>query len=100
MKSLTNGFVLASACVALPFSLGARTLETVILEVKNMTCSVCPFTVKKALEKVPGVTEAKINFAQKTATVRFDPDRTNAAALTKATTDAGYPSAKPQRATP
>ena len=33
-----------------------------------------------------------IDFAKKTATVTFDADKTNATALAKATTDAGFPS--------
>ena len=66
--------------------------QTVTLDVPGMTCPLCPITVRKALEKVPGVTEAKVDLDKKTATVRFDPDRANAAALIKATTDAGYPS--------
>jgi periplasmic mercuric ion binding protein len=57
-----------------------------------MTCAVCPITVKKALEKVPGVTNAKVDFDKETASVTLDPDKTSAATLTKATSDAGYPS--------
>ncbi|KRT56628.1 heavy-metal-associated domain-containing protein [endosymbiont of Ridgeia piscesae] len=30
-------------------------VQTIILEVENMTCSICPITVRKALERVPGV---------------------------------------------
>lgn len=92
MKSLKNRLVLLSALVAFPFTLFAGTLQTVTLEVKNMTCAVCPITVKKALERVPGVTDAKVDFDKKTASVSFDPDKANPAALTKATADAGYPS--------
>lgn len=66
--------------------------ETVVLDVQNMTCELCPITVKKALDNVPGVAVAKIDFTKKTATVKFDPARANVAALVKATTDAGYPS--------
>lgn len=71
----------------------AGSLQTVVLDVQNMTCQLCPITVRKALEKVPGVKEAKVDFARKTATVAFDPDKADASALVKATTDAGYPSA-------
>ena len=49
--------------------------------------------VKKSLETVAGVSQAQIDFAKKTATVSFDADKTNASALIKATTDAGFPSA-------
>jgi periplasmic mercuric ion binding protein len=44
------------------------------------------------LERAPGVTVAKVDFDKKIATVSFDPDKRNAAALTKMTADAGYPS--------
>ena len=67
--------------------------QTVTLDVKNMYCDLCPVTVRKSLEHVPGAAEAKVDFAQKTATVKFDPDRATAAVLVKATTDAGFPSA-------
>ena len=54
-----------------------------------MSCAVCPITVKKALDKVPGVTSAKVDFDKKTASVTFDPDKANPAALTKATSTQG-----------
>ena len=85
---------LLAACAAALLatsSLGV-TPRTAVLDVRNMTCELCPITVRKSLEKVPGVAEAKIDFERKTATVRFDADKTSAAALVKATTDAGYPS--------
>ena len=92
MKSLKNRLLLIGSVVALPFSLLAGTLQTVTLDVQNMTCAVCPITVKKALERVPGVTDAKVDFDKKNASVSFDPDKTSPAALTKGTADAGYPS--------
>ena len=64
-----NRFILIGAIVALPFSLLAGTLQTVTLDVQNMTCAVCPITVKKALERVPGVTDARVDFDKKTASV-------------------------------
>lgn len=84
--------VLLSALFLLPFMALAGPPQTVVLDVQNMTCPVCPITVKKALQKVPGVADAKIDFDRKTATVTFDPDQANPVALVKATTDAGYPS--------
>ncbi len=70
----------------------AATPKTITLDVKNMTCEVCPITVKKSLEKVPGVSAVKVDFGKKTAMVTFDPDKTKPEALTRATTNAGYPS--------
>ena len=87
-----NRFVLISAIIAFPFTLFAGALQTVTLDVQNMTCAVCPITVKKALERVSGVTDVKVDFDSKTATLSFDPDKASFAALTKATADAGYPS--------
>jgi periplasmic mercuric ion binding protein len=87
-----NRFGLIGAIVALPFTLLAGALQTVTPDVQNMTCAICPITVKKVLERAPGVMDAKVDFDKKTATVSFDPDKTNAAALTKTTADAGYPS--------
>ena len=67
--------------------------QSVTLDVKNMDCGLCPITVKKSLERVGGVTEAKVDFAQKSATVTYDPDKATTTALVKATSDAGFPSA-------
>jgi mercuric ion binding protein len=92
MKLLMNRFALLSALVALPIILFAGTLQTITLDVKNMTCAVCPITVTKSLEKVPGVTSAVVDFDSKTASVTFDPDKATPATLAKATLDAGYPS--------
>lgn len=66
--------------------------ETTTLKVPGMTCPVCPITVKKALQKVPGVSRVKINYAQKEVAVTFDDAKTNEKALVKATTDVGFPS--------
>ena len=83
----------ASLLVALsPFAALAATPQTTTLHVQNMTCELCPVTVKKSLERVAGVSQAQVDFAKKTATVTFDADKTNATALAKATTDAGFPS--------
>ena len=84
---------LVTLMVALmPFAALAATPQTAVLDVQNMSCNLCPVTVKKSLEHVPGVSQARIDFEKKTATVTFDANKTTAAALVKATTDAGYPS--------
>lgn len=66
--------------------------QTATLSVENMTCGTCPIVVKKALEKVPGVSATAVDFDKKTATVTFDPDKATTARLTQATTEAGFPS--------
>lgn len=72
-------------------AVGAPT-QTVVLDVQNMTCELCPITVKKSLEQVPGVASAKVDLDRKTATVQFDPDKAAPTVLVKATTNAGFPS--------
>lgn len=67
--------------------------QTVTLDVQNMTCAVCPITVRKSLEAVDGVDDdVQVSFKTKTAVVTFDETITDVAALTSATTNAGYPS--------
>lgn len=73
--------------------------QTVTLAVSKMTCAACPITVKQALSRVPGVTEVSVSFETKQATVVFDDSQTTVAALTRATTDAGYPSTVEKDAT-
>lgn len=64
----------------------------VTLSIPSMSCPVCPITVKKALGKVPGVSQIEVNFERRQATVTFDDAKTNMDALMDATADAGYPS--------
>jgi mercuric ion binding protein len=82
--SLMGLIVVGAACAAPP--------QTATLAVENMTCGTCPIVVKKALERVPGVTSTSVDFEKKTATVTFDPDKATSATLARATTEAGFPS--------
>jgi mercuric ion binding protein len=84
--------LLIALLVSLPLAALAAPPISVTLGVQNMTCEVCPITVKKALQKIPGVNTVTVDFDKKTSTVTFDPDQTTYEALTKATMNAGYPS--------
>jgi len=66
--------------------------QTVTLEVPGMTCITCPLTVKMALKKVDGVTNAEVTYETRLAVVTFDDEKTNVEALKEATKNAGYPS--------
>ena len=85
-------FLTLLALSALPVAAFAMAPRTVTLDVQNMTCPVCPITVKKSLQGISGVTDVSIDFAKKTAHVTYDADKTKATDLTAATTKAGYPS--------
>lgn len=67
-------------------------VQTVVLSVPGMYCAVCPITVKKALEKVPGVTKVSASLENKEAVVTYDDAKTTVKALEDATFDAGYES--------
>jgi mercuric ion binding protein len=82
---------LIAVLLVAPLAILAGDLRIVVLDMQNMTCPMCSITVQKSLEKVTGVTGAKIDYDRKTATVKFDPDKASTAALVKATTDAGFP---------
>jgi periplasmic mercuric ion binding protein len=82
----------AHAEAAVPVSVQKQqSSQSVILDMQNMTCALCKFTIRKALHGVEGVEEANVDYDTKTANVTFNPQKTSVAALIKATTDAGYP---------
>ena len=66
--------------------------KTVTLAVNGMYCSACPYIVKQSLAKITGVGNVAVSYEKKTATVVYDDQKTTLAALTAATTQAGYPS--------
>lgn len=87
---LRNGFLLA--VLAFASSLVLAEDKTVTLSVPGMYCEMCPATVKKALSRVPGVAKVDASYKDKQAVVTYDATKTSVEALTKATTNAGYPS--------
>ena len=90
MNRTLSALVFAAALSAAGAAMAAE--KTVTLAVANMYCSACPYTVKQSLAKVAGVKTAAVSYEKKTATVTYDDQKTTVAALTAATTQAGYPS--------
>jgi Cu+-exporting ATPase len=64
--------------------------ETITLSVGGMSCASCVATVEKALNRLPGVKTATVNFAIEKAIVEFDPKVSPVPSLEKAVTDVGY----------
>jgi mercuric ion binding protein len=85
-------FALIAAALALSCANAIAAPRQVTLSVPTMDCATCPITIKTALLKVPGVTKAQVSYARRHALVSFDDAKTDVAALTRATGDAGYPS--------
>ena len=90
MKRLLCSIAIAIALSAAGTAMAAE--KTVTLAVKGMHCSACPYIVKQSLAKVTGVGNVAVSYEKKTATVTYDDQKTSLAALTAATTQAGYPS--------
>jgi len=65
--------------------------ETVSFDIDNMTCAMCPVTVRTAMSRVEGVQHVEIDFDTKTAMVEFDAAVTTAEEIAAASTNAGYP---------
>ena len=89
--SLMAGFVSTQTVQAKSTEQTQKNIQMVILDMQNMTCALCPITIRKALQGVGGVQSAKVDFANKTANVTFDPKKTNIETLIKTTTNVGYP---------
>jgi mercuric ion binding protein len=85
-------FVLAASIALAVSSAAFAAVRTVTLSVPGMYCAVCPITVKKALQKVPGVSKVEVSFEKKEAVVTFDDAKTTIKALEDATFEAGYES--------
>ncbi|MFN7147258.1 MAG: heavy-metal-associated domain-containing protein, partial [Myxococcota bacterium] len=60
------------------------------LPVAGMTCASCVVRVERALERVPGVAEATVNYATQRARVRFTDGYVAYGTLARAVEDAGY----------
>jgi len=97
LRSLVLSFIVVFSTFGLGLSSVAQAQEqqTVTLQVENMTCGSCPFTVKMALKRVDGVEKVIAKYEGRGdgwAKVTFDPNKTGVESLVKATTNAGYPS--------
>ncbi len=90
MQRLFGTTVLVMAVWATAPVLAAE--RTVTLAVDNLWCATCPYIVRSALQKVPGVQHAEVSFENRIAVVTFDDAKTNVAALTEATAQFGFPS--------
>ena len=64
--------------------------DELTMTVGGMHCATCALAVQDALSAVPGVTDAKVNFALGKASVRYDSDKASPAELKKAVEGSGY----------
>jgi mercuric ion binding protein len=90
MKRALSALALATALSATGPVVAAE--KTVTLAVNGMYCSACPYIVKQSLAKIGGVGKVAVSYEKQTAIISYDDQKTTVAALTAATTQAGYPS--------
>jgi len=64
--------------------------ETVTIAISDMTCANCAETNQTALESIPGVVNAEVNYATDEAQVTYSPAEVSIGALYDAIEDAGY----------
>ena len=86
---MPNRFLILAALLV-P-SLSAAAERTVTLAVENMTCALCPITVKRAISAVPGVASVEVDMDTHSAVVTFDDAATSPERLAEASTNAGFP---------
>lgn len=92
-RPLTASVAVAAALLSWPVHAEER---TIVLDIKNADCVLCPPIVRRSLMRVPGVKDVKISQANQmanfVATIQYDDAVANDAALIAATTKAGFPS--------
>ena len=65
-------------------------MQSVVLTVQGMHCGGCAQSIKRLLEREPGVESAEVSFEAGEARVRFDPARLDPQRLTALLAPAGY----------
>lgn len=106
MRAFLGAAVIATAALAmaaLPFeraSAGGAAVAgnaTTTLRVDGMTCPSCKVAVRTALSKLDGVKDAKVDVANKRATVEYDPSKVTPQQLVDAVNRLGYQASIPAK---
>lgn len=69
----------------------AATPAKAVFDVQHLSCPACGLTIRKALDRIPGVINVHVDSEAATVTVTFDAQRATAPAIASAITDAGFP---------
>ena len=75
----------------------ANGLNRVVIPVEGMSCATCEIAVRHALRRVDGVKSAQVSVATKTATVDYEPAKTNPEQLVAAINSTGYRASLPNK---
>jgi mercuric ion transport protein len=84
-------YVFASAPVAAQTQTQlANGLDRVVIQVGGLSCLACEIPVRHALRRIDGVRSMQVNAGTKTATVDYEPAKTNPEQLVAAINSTGY----------
>ncbi len=72
-------------------------LNRVVIPVEGLTCVTCEIAVRHALKRVDGVKSAHVSAATSTATVDYEPSKTNPEQLVAAINSTGYRASLPNK---
>jgi len=72
-------------------------LRRVVIPVEGIWCMACEIPVRHALKRIKGVASVQVSGAGKTATVDYDPAKTNPAQLVAAINSTGYQAVLPNK---
>ena len=75
----------------------ANGLNRIIIPVEGMSCATCEIPVRHALRRIDGVKAIYVSAATKTATVDYEPEKTNPEQLVAAINSTGYRASLPNK---
>jgi Cu+-exporting ATPase len=64
--------------------------QQITLPITGMTCTNCSATIERNLKKMPGVTDAAVNYASEKASITYDPAQAGEAQMRALIGDLGY----------
>jgi mercuric ion transport protein len=91
-------YVFASAAIAAQTQTQlANGLNRIVVSVEGLSCVTCEIPVRHALRRIDGVKSAHVSAATKTATVDYEPAKTNPEQLVAAINSTGYRASLPNK---
>lgn len=73
-----------------PFDMGAKQMKDISLRILDMECAACVARLDRALEKLPGVQRAAVNYTAASALITYDEGATDLAAIAARVQRAGF----------
>lgn len=99
MKMIKKLLLFGLVFAATDMSADVSSVSTATFTVENMTCVTCPLTVRKAMQRVKGVSEVHVDFDSKSATVTYDPSLTTEQQIADASNNVGFPARIKEKST-